>query len=405
MGGALNDEPRTDGVVCFAGVDWWYHNRGHSECQLMRRLAARTPVLWINSIGMRAPAPGRTELPLRRYARKLTSTLKGLRRDPCGMWVYSPLFIPRYTPTVLRWNGRLLFEQVRLLQRWLGIQHPAVWATVPTVAPAVERGDWTRRVFNRSDVFSEFPEVDAELIRGLEERMLKWADEVIYVNAGLLAREQGRVKSAHLLSHGVDYAHFARGRGGPSSGPEPPELRDLPRPIVGFYGALDDYTVDLDLMIQTARKVRPGTLLVIGPKAMELQRLIAEPNVVYLGPIPYEELPRYAARFDVGIMPWLRNRWIEGCNPIKLKEYLAIGFPIVSIGFPELEPYTDLVYAAADPERFLQQLDHALAEDSPARVAERRARVVDDSWDALAGRVAGMLGIAGGGPSPAPGRD
>jgi hypothetical protein len=106
----------------------------------MRRLAARTPVLWINSIGMRAPAPGRTELPLRRYARKLTSTLKGLRRDPCGMWVYSPLFIPRYTPTVLRWNGRLLFEQVRLLQRWIGIQRPAVWATVPTVASAVERG-------------------------------------------------------------------------------------------------------------------------------------------------------------------------------------------------------------------------------------------------------------------------
>ena len=58
----------SDGVVCFAGVDWWYHNRGHSECQIMQRLAERVPVLWVNSIGMRLPAPGRSELVLHRYA-------------------------------------------------------------------------------------------------------------------------------------------------------------------------------------------------------------------------------------------------------------------------------------------------------------------------------------------------
>src|SRR5689334_10431355 len=83
----------SDGVVCFAGVDWWYHNRGHSECQIMRRLARRAPVLWVNSLGMRVPRPGRSDLLIRRYYRKLKSTLKGLRRDPSGMWVYSPLFV------------------------------------------------------------------------------------------------------------------------------------------------------------------------------------------------------------------------------------------------------------------------------------------------------------------------
>ena len=63
----------------------------------MRRLARRVPVLWVNSIGMRLPMPGKTEMMLARYARKLRSTLNGLRRDPCGLWVYSPLFLPRYT--------------------------------------------------------------------------------------------------------------------------------------------------------------------------------------------------------------------------------------------------------------------------------------------------------------------
>ncbi len=74
----------------------------------------------------------------------------------------------------------------------------------------------------------------------------------------------------------------------------------------------------------------------IGPKAMDISRLQAEPNVVYLGPVQYAKLPAYAAQFNVALMPWLQNEWIKGCNPIKLKEYLALGFPVVAMRFPEL---------------------------------------------------------------------
>lgn len=383
-----------DGVVCFAGVDWWYHNRGHSECQIMRRLAGRVPVLWVNSIGMRLPAPGRTELPWARYARKLRSTLKGLRRDPCGLWVYSPVFVPRYSPRALATNGWLLDLQVRALARWLGVRRPSVFVTVPTACAAVERGAWVKAVFNRSDVFSEFPEVDPVGIAACEARLFASADDVLYVSRELLERERGRARRAHFIDHGVDFAHFASARGpaGPRA-PAPTEIAGLPHPIIGFYGALDDYTVDLDLMIGVARAHPKATLLVIGPQAMELGRLLAEPNVHYLGPIPYEELPRYAAHFDVGIMPWLRNDWIRGCNPIKLKEYLALGFPVVSTRFPQLAPYEDLVHAADTPADFLRGVAAALAAPDAQGAERRRDRVRDASWDALAERVGALLGL------------
>ena len=74
---ATANEP-SDSIVAFGGIDWWYHNRGHSECQILKRLADEMPVLWINSIGMRAPSPGKTELPMNRYIRKLKSTLKDM---------------------------------------------------------------------------------------------------------------------------------------------------------------------------------------------------------------------------------------------------------------------------------------------------------------------------------------
>lgn len=395
-------EAGVDGVVCFAGVDWWYHNRGHSECQIMRRLAAQVPVLWVNSIGMRMPAPGRSDMVLTRYLRKLRSTLKGLRRDPSGMWVYSPLFLPRVTRRAVELNGRLLDLQVGAILRWLGVRRPAAFVTVPTACAAVERPRYRRTVFNRSDAFSEFPEVDGPFIAELERRLFAHADDVIYVNHLLFSRERDRVRRAHFVDHGVDFAHFAsvRDASGPRV-PAPPALEALPRPIIGFYGALDAYTVDLPLMIRVARAFPKATLLVIGPQAMEIDALLREPNVRYLGPVPYEALPAYAAHFDVGIMPWLRNEWIEACNPIKLKEYLALGFPVVSTRFPQLAPYEDLVAAADDADAFVAALEKALAERDPAAAERRRERVRHSSWDAVAEQVGRLLGLGPGAPGAA----
>ena len=45
-----------DGVICIGGEDWWYHNRGHFDFQIMRRIARDWPVLFVNSIAVRMPA-------------------------------------------------------------------------------------------------------------------------------------------------------------------------------------------------------------------------------------------------------------------------------------------------------------------------------------------------------------
>ncbi len=380
-----------DGVVCFAAVDWWYHNRGHSECQIMRRLAGRVPVLWINSLGMRTPTPGKSDIVLRRYARKLSSTLKGLKRDQSGMWVYSPLFIPRYSRRFAAINGFLVAKQVALLTRRLGMREPSVFVTIPTAAPAVARGRWIRTVFNRSDDFSQFPEADAAFVRELEARMFGLADSTIYVNQALFERERDTTSDPRFIGHGVDVAHFDRERRVP--GACPAEIRDLPRPFVGFYGGLRDYTVDLDLMIKTARAVPTGTLLVIGPMAMDISPLLAEPNVAYLGPIPYERLPQYASQFDVGIMPWHDNEWIRACNPIKFKEYLALGFPIVTTDFEQLGEFRSLVFASRSHDEFIGNIRKALAESDESLVLRRKESIAGDSWDKIADNVADLLRV------------
>ncbi len=382
-----------DSVVVFGSVDWWYHPRGYNDCQTMKRVAAHKPVLWINSIGMRAPSSRNTNRVFHRYLRKLKSYLRFLRRDESGMWIFTPLYIPRYTPRMIEINGALLMFQLKILMTLLRMQRPSLFVSVPTAAPVAEKGDWVRVVYNRNDRHSAFSEADGAMIQDLEKRLYAVSDSAIYMSPSLMDDEKHLVPESHHIGHGVNVAAFAKA----TPDALPPEVRDrlkaLPRPIVGVHGVFDAYRFDQDLLIKVARHIAPGTLLLFGLKGMDMSRLLAEPNVVFLGPVPYEQVQTYASLFDVSILPYLRNEFIENCSPIKLKEYLALGRPVVSVRFPEVDLYPDLVYAADSHEAFLACLDEAFAERDPEKILRRRATVAEDSWENLTRRLAPVLGV------------
>lgn len=384
-----------DGVIWFGNVDWWYHNRGHASTRMATRLAGYVPTVWINSIGMRVPVPGKTEIAWRRYTRKLKSVLKGLQRDEkTGMWVCTPLFVPRYSPWWIEFNGWLLAQQVRLLTRRLRMRHPSVCVSMPTMTPAVERLPWVRVVFDRCDDFTTLPEANAPIIAALERRLLDRCDHAAYVNVPLFERERAQIKDAQFIGHGVDFDHLVGCR--PLEGPKPRAPRaiaDLRRPIVGFYGGMDEYRMDVPLMIKIARHIRPGSLLLIGPEQMDLSSVKAEPNVRHIGQLQPEELAGYAAHFDVGIVPFLQNEFNRLCNPTKLKEYMALAFPIVATRLPAFDGYGELIYMAQSHDEFLAQLDRALSESNPDVERRRRDAVAGDSWDTIAARVARMLAV------------
>jgi len=390
-----SDGKPCDGVIWFGNVDWWYHNRGHASVRMATRIARHVPTVWVNSICMRTPIPGRTEMAWRRYGRKLKSLVKGLRRDPeTGMYVYSPWFVPRYSPRMNEFNGWLLAKQVQQLRRYLGMKSASACLSIPTMVPGAERLPWVRVVFDRCDDFTTLPEVNAPVVSALEQRVFDLCHHAVYVNVGLYERERNRIP-ATLIGHGVDFEQFAAAR--PLDGPRvaaPRELANLSRPIIGFYGGMDDFRMDRELMIKVARHVRPGTLVLIGPAQMDLRRVKAEPNVVHIGQLPPSKLPRYASQFDVGIIPFHQNDFNQNCNPTKLKEYLALSFPIVAMRLVPFELRADLIYLADSHEEFLARIDQALSEDDPRLRRARREAVAGESWNKIARKVGSLLNVA-----------
>ena len=99
----------------------------------------------------------------------------------------------------------------------------------------------------------------------------------------------------------------------------------------------------------------------------------------WLGHRPYAEIPGTAVGFDVALMPWLDNEWIEHCNPIKLKEYLALGLPIVSTDFPEVHHYADVVRIGRDHDSFVNEVEKALLDRTSG--AARRQAIVGATWN------------------------
>lgn len=153
---------------------------------------------------------------------------------------------------------------------------------------------------------------------------------------------------------------------------------------MGFFGGIDDHTFDVDFVEKVIDRLPQMSFVFVGPASSDCSGLLAKNNVRMLGQKPYEQIPHYGKCFDVCIMPWRQNRWIQACNPIKLKEYLALGKPVVSTPFTELNKYLDVVYLARTPGEFAECIKQALAEDNPERIADRRKMVQHDSWDSKA---------------------
>ena len=136
---------------------------------------------------------------------------------------------------------------------------------------------------------------------------------------------------AHFLDHGVDLEHFRR-----ASGDEPaPTGSPTSGPRIGFFGGLDDYVVDFDLLERVAVEIpeAPGA----GRRTRPARWSGSTRCRTCTGSASSRtrDIPAYGSGFDVALMPWLGNAWIEHSNPIKLKEYLALGLPVVSTDFPE----------------------------------------------------------------------
>jgi glycosyltransferase involved in cell wall biosynthesis len=373
IGGA--SDLRNIGVVYF-GNDWRSENRTSSH-HIATRLAATMPVLYVASPGLRKPNASASDLG--RLWNKLRAALKAPERIGDRFWLCTVPQIPfRRVPgvdVINRWFG--LWSVRRALRtarftRWIS------WFVVPH--PGFMAGHLGEElcVYYCIDDYASHPGVDADLIALRDADLTRRADLVFVAPPALLAAKIALNPHTLFSPHGVDVELF-RQAADPAT-EVAAGARELAHPVIGYFGSLHEW-IDFDLIEWLARERPAWTFLLVGHAAVDVSRLAALANVRLVGAQPYATLPQWAKAFDAAIIPYRLNRQVENANPLKLREYLATGKPVVSVRNAEIEKFARWVHIADDRAGFLDGLDAALRDDNPVAQAERMAAVADQTWD------------------------
>ena len=359
-------------LLCFSH-DW--SGDPLSKTHLMRILARDNRVLWVNSIGYRTPTASKADIT--RAFKKLRAAASPLSEPEKNIFVLNPLAVPVYgQPRIRDLNRRLLRFQVKRAMRQLGFKRPINFVFNPAAAVVAGALGEEQILYYCVDEYTEFSGVSSNSLAELEQDLLRRSNLVI-VSADRLYQSKVKANSRTvLIRHGVDFDHFRKALDLETVVPE--EIRNLPRPLIGFFGLIADW-VDLELMAEVAQHFSHGSMVLLGKATTDTSVLEQVPNVHLLGRQPYVSLPAYCKGFDVALMPFRINELTLNANPLKVREYLAAGLPVVSTAIPEVE-VLGLCRIGHDPTSFIREVELALQDPGPS--VARSELIRSESWGA-----------------------
>ncbi|HAS82326.1 MAG TPA: hypothetical protein DCS43_06545 [Verrucomicrobia bacterium] len=352
-------------------------------------------VLWIEGAGMRRPRASNTH-DRSRIRTKLMTAMRGIRRVHPGIWHAAPVIIPIPGNAFIRALNALIYTITGWLgKRILGFHSPVLINFLPVVPLAERLWPW-KRIYFCVDRWDQFDLYDSNLMCRVDADCCRMADLVFTTSQDLQHRCSANANAVHYIGHGVDWLHFSRASH-PSQCPRP---ADLPAGrMVGFFGLLSEW-IDQDLILQLADALNashaspPIKIVLIGHADVDITKLKQSPHIEHLPSKPFADLPSYAASFDVAIIPFCITPLTLAVNPIKLREMLAAGCPVVSTALPEVEAVAQtnrFVKTAQNPAEFIAAVQSWLAMPLPEIERKKISDTMqDETWDA---KVNAMLNL------------
>jgi glycosyltransferase involved in cell wall biosynthesis len=297
-----------------------------------------------------------------------------------------------------RLNGFFARLELKVLKMALGLL-PFIYVNNNPQAVEIQLA-FRDATFTALDMSDDFEQLLSENEAGSEQSAAirkavaaaaQQSDVVLAVNAELAARFLQAGERTVVLRNAVALEFFEQARSQPLTAPA--ALRSLPRPIIGMVGGLDPRT-DYDLLHHLGN-ARPGwSYVFLGARPdrklipKELRRL---PNLHFIPPVHYAELPHYLGQFSVGIMPYRINALTRMIDPRRAYDYLAAGLPVVSTPVGGVAELGDRVRIASNPVEFLTAIEAALRDNSPERTQQRILYAAKNSWQARARQFATLM--------------
>ena len=381
----------THDLIVFA-EDWG--GLPSSTQHLIKQLSKNRKVVWINSIGLRQPTFSMTDfkrlwnkLSVSKVESMTTKTLTSQTKPQAqdnNFFIINPLTLPAPRSAIARYVAqKLLLTQIKPIIKKANLSSPILWTSLPTAVDFSGHLDESALVYYCGDDFSGLAGVDHETVAKREKELSKKADLIMVSSNKLL--ENFPTENTKLLTHGVDYALFS------SPSQRAPDLPNDGKNIAGFYGSISAW-LDIQLLHDTIIKMPHWHFVFIGKVVIDVSLINRLENVTFLGERPHHQLPSYSQHWTASLLPFVDNAQIQSCNPLKLKEYLAAGSPIICTSFEAIKAHRGLVQVADTSEAMVEALT-ASEYLQPLTYFPNalRSRVMTKSWESRAQQVSNWL--------------
>ena len=121
------------------------------------------------------------------------------------------------------------------------------------------------------------------------------------------------------------------------------------RKIIGYIGMISHW-FDIEAVAKLAQARPDIDVVLVGPNYLPK---ISVSNVIYIGEVPKDEVPKWINKFDMCLYPFKKNDLLDTIDPVKIYEYLMFNKPILAIDSIEIRKYKNKVYSYKTVEELI----------------------------------------------------
>lgn len=387
-------------IILISSIEWDFNWQGHQE--IATRLAqAGNRVLYIENMGVRDPGLHDAKRVALRFSHWATSLPDGgVRQVANNLFVCSPLILPPFGSNLRhQLNQRALLPLIRRTVRNLGFDPDVILTFLPTdtVASLVRMLRKPRGlvVYYCIADFAELAPHPQEILES--ERSIIEMSDVVFAQSPRLAEHCSRIgKPVEIFPFGVNLnlfegknGHAASQSGNGATSHDQSlafhQMATLPRPIIGYVGGIHRF-FDTPMMAAMARARPKWSWVLVGPMQTSSRELKKIQNIYLMGPKAHQDVPDYIRGFDVGIVPYLTNKYTATVVPTKINEYLAMGKPVVSTDLPEVNTFEEehgvIITSPNDSTEFVASIERAIhASGEETAMLRRRKVAATNGWE------------------------
>jgi len=370
-------------IIIFSSIDWRLHRQIHHQLT-DSFVNSGNRVLFVENTGVRSPQIKDFKRILDRFRFRSKST-HGFVELEGELTIYSPIFIPYpYNRIAIFLNTFVIFMAIRKWVDGAYFSNSIVISFLPTpvVQNVIKKIKPMLAVYYCADDMSR-PLTNPTKLQKTEKKMFLNSDVVLTTSNCLYEYASLYSKYVYMCPAGVNTEKFAY----IESRAIPTDISHLQKTIIGYVGAISD-VFDQGLIACLAESLPNSTILLIGSKYTNTATLDVYSNIIFLGERSHEDLANYIQIFDVGLIPYVVNKFTDSVYSCKLNEYLALGIPVVTTNMREMrffsKKHPEVILIGSDSNDFIKKTAQVLSDKRAKSRPERERRIAisrENTWD------------------------